>query len=222
VGRDGSSWAIRESGGFARGQPQVARFARKALPTRHRLLRQSCHGSLSPFLRIVKKRRVTVEPVLLSWARRHAGSRRPVTASWLQSRWRASQEARRGRSWPSGRGHSSQGSLAASLGVSSKPGSIRRLVCLGDYRRVWPRRSGNWSLQCFDAHEPPRSTRCSGNASANGAFKPGIWTQSTRCIRSPQGGRTEVSNASPSSGRTRQVASRASGDPPLLAVVSRS
>jgi len=56
------------------------------------------------------------------------------------------------------------------------------------------------------AHEPPRSTRCSGNASANGVSEPGIWTQAARCIRSPQGGRTEVSNASPFFGRTRQVA----------------
>lgn len=191
------------------------------MPTRHRLLRQSCHGSLSPFLRICQMAQGNRGPVLSEKARRHAGSCRPATASWLQSRWRASQEARRGRSWPSGRGHSSYGSLAAFRGVehaginqvprvpgrlsTSMASSIRQLVAA-----------------VLNAHEPPRSSRCSGNASANGVSEPGIWTQAAYCIRSPQGGRTETSNASPSCGRTRQVASRASGDPPPLAVVSRS
>jgi len=178
-------------------------------------------GACLPSCALPKTRRVTVDPVLPNRVRRHAGSHKPVTASWLQSRWRASQEARCGRSRPSGRGHSSYGSLAAFRGVeqaginqaprvpgrssTSLASSIRQLVA-----------------EVLNAHEPPRSTRCSGNASANGVSEPGIWTQAARCIRSPQGGRAEVSNALPFFGRTRQVASRASGDPPLLAVVTRS
>jgi hypothetical protein len=100
------------------------------------------------------------------------------------------------------------------LGVSGKPGCPGASCAWGIYRRDWPRRSGNWSLQCFNAHEPPRSTRCSGNASTTGASKPGIWAQAAYCIRPPQGEWREVSNASPSCGRTRRVASRARGDPP--------
>jgi hypothetical protein len=50
------------------------------------------------------------------------------------------------------------------------------------------------------ARKPPRSTRCSGNASATGASEPGIWTQAAYCARSSQEEWIEISNASSSFG----------------------
>jgi len=76
----------------------------------------------------------------------------------LESRRRASQEARCGRSWPFGPWALIVKDRLTPLGVSEQAGLTGRLVCPADYRRDWPRRSGNWSLQCFYAHEPPRST----------------------------------------------------------------
>jgi len=193
-----------QSGGFARSQPRVAQSARKALPTRHRLLRQSCHGSLSPFLRIAKSRRVTVGPS----AQQGKTARRKLQTG--------------------------NGELASVTVARFARGTPRALVAFGPWAlivRIACRLSGRrasrdqsgascaWAIidelassirqpvaAVLYAHEPPRSTRCSGNASANGVSEPGIWTQAARCIRSPQGGRTEVSNASPFFGRTRQVA----------------
>jgi len=84
VGRDGSSWAVRASGG-------IRKNARRRLCNpqgEHRRRGTGCFGSrvtgaCSLPAPVSRKRRVTVGPSYQQ-ARRHAGSCRPVTASSLQ------------------------------------------------------------------------------------------------------------------------------------------
>jgi len=221
VGRDGSSWAI----------PSVRRLrknARRRLcnPQGERSRRGTgCFGSrvtgaCSLPAPVSRKRRVTVGPSCQQ-ARRHAGSCRPVTASSLQVT-----VARFARGTPR---------ALAAFGLEALIArTVRRLSgCRASRALQAPRVPEEQSTglaplirqlvaTVLYAHEPPRSTRCSGNASTTGTSRPGIWTPAAYCILPPQGERTEISNASPSSGRTRQVARRASCGPPPLAVEPRS
>lgn len=102
---------------IARYPPRARRSVRKAEPTRRRLFRQPSYGSLTPFLCLCQ------EDTGKSWARPALAGKaarrklRTGNGEQPQSRWRASQEARRERSWPSGPGHSSYGSSGASRGA---------------------------------------------------------------------------------------------------------
>jgi len=117
------------------------------------------YGSLSPFLRCAISAQENRGPVLPNPGKDGMQKLRTGNGEQLESRWRASQEARCGRSWPSGRGHSSlRIARRLSRGVRAKPDWPGRPVCSAKYRRDWPRRTGNWSLECFYAQEPPRST----------------------------------------------------------------
>jgi len=149
VGRDGSSWAVRASGGFVRMPAAGCAIRQESTADEAPAASAAASRELAPFLRpLSRKRRVTVGPSCQQ-ARRHAGSCRPGNGEQSSRHGGALRKRHAASSCSLRAGGTHRWDRLIPFGVSSKPGSSGASCARRAIDGFGPVDPGNWSLLCF-------------------------------------------------------------------------